>query len=268
MRAMLEQAGQGELKPSLLAPAIGLIAEFGDESDLLAVAKSLQAVAAPDNAEWQLAAAELLEQSRRRKVAVAEIQQLFAPMLAAARDGLETGGGDEPQQLAALRLLVANGSQGDELLPLLKRLLEPQNSPAVHRAAIELAASIGTDEAAQALLAPWRTYTSAARSQAFNLMLGSERLTSLLIDQVTAGKIGPGDLDALQRQRLLTHADEAVRSRAVAALAGATDANRDKVVKQYVAEVAASGVRERCRPRTRGIRQALLRLPSRAGPRV
>jgi len=240
MQAMLEQAGQGDLKPSLLAPVIILIAEFGDEGDLLAVAKSLHSVAVPNNAEWQLAAAEVLEQSQRRKVAVSEIQQLFASMLAAARDELEAGGGDEPQQLAAIRLLVANGSQGDELQPLLKRLLEPQNSPAVHRAAIELAASIGTDEAAQALLAQWRTYTSAARSQAFNLMLGSDRLTSLLIDQITAGKIGPGDLDALQRQRLLTHADEAVRLRAVAALAGATDANRDKVVKQYVAEVAAA----------------------------
>jgi putative membrane-bound dehydrogenase-like protein len=236
--AMLRQASTGKLTPRLLAPAIGLIAELGDEPDLLTVAKSLQTTAAADDADWQFAAAELLEQARQKSRAVEAIQKLFAPMIVAARNSLEANSGDEPQQLAALRILVANGSQGDELLPLLQRLLEPQNSPAVHRAAIELAASIGTPEAAQALLAPWRAYTSAARSQAFNLMLGSKEMTSLLLDQIDAGKIGPGDLDALQRQRLLTHADESVRSRAAAALAGATDANRDKIVKQYVAEVA------------------------------
>lgn len=238
-QAMLKQAAVGKLKPSRLAPAIRLVAELGTKQDFLAIAETLHGDAAPDAPEWQLATAALVEQSQRKSLGVEKIQQLAAPMVAAARDRLAAGEGDEPQQLAALKLLVASGSQGNDLLPLLQRLLEPQNSPAVHRAAIELAAAIGSDEAADALLEPWRSYTSAARGQAFNLLLGNERLTSLLLERIAAGKIGSGDLDALQRQRLLAHADEEIRSKAAEVLAGTTDANRDKVVKQYVAEVAA-----------------------------
>lgn len=236
--ALLQEAVAKHLPPQQLAPVIQLVAKLGEPDDLLRFAKSLQSQAVAEDADWQLAAAELLEQSRRRSQSAEPIQRLLAPMVAAAQQLLKEGRGDEAQQLAALRVLVASGTQGENLLPLLERLLEPQNSPAVHRAAIELGASLGTSTAAETLLAHWKAFTSATRAQTFNLMLGSPEMTSTLLDQIDAGVIGPGDLDALQRQRLLAHADEFVRGRAAAALAGSTDLNREQVVQHYVAEIA------------------------------
>jgi putative heme-binding domain-containing protein len=62
-----------------------------------------------------------------------------------------------------------------------------------------------------------------------------------LLDAIAEGKLHATGLDAVQRQRLLNHQDAAVRKKAESAFAGAVDANRDKVVKQYLASISGVG---------------------------
>jgi putative heme-binding domain-containing protein len=236
--AILASAEKQPLPPTLMRSAIRLITELGDDDDLLRASKSIRVDDETQGADWRFAAAaELLEQSRRRSASVSGLLAQFAPMIDKARETLTAGEDDESQQLAALRILSAGGAKSDELLELLTPLLEPQNSPAVQQAAIELVAVIGGKEAANALLAPWPGYTSAARAQAFDVLFGSAELTSILLDRIDAGEISAADLDALQRQRLTTHPDKTLRDRATAALTNALDSDRDAIVKQYVSAV-------------------------------
>ncbi|WP_428304330.1 neutral/alkaline non-lysosomal ceramidase N-terminal domain-containing protein [Lacipirellula sp.] len=234
---------QGETIPdSVLKPSIRLIAELGSDADVLGAAKSLGGKeGAAELASWRFAAAaELLEQSRRRSEAANGLQKQFAPLADQARTILENPQ-EEAASLAALKMVAATGVDSDELLELLTPLLEPQHSPTVQQAAIEMIAAIGGDAAAETLLSPWRGYTPAARSQAFDVMLGSADLTGRLLSHLEAGTIAVTDLDALQRQRLANHPAEELRARGAAIMASGVDQNRDKIVKEYIAAVAANG---------------------------
>ena len=235
---ILASAEKQPLPPTLMRPAIRLIAELGNDDDLLTASKAIRVDDETQGADWRFAAvAELLEQSRRRSASVNGLLVQFAPMIDRARETLTAGEGDESRQLAALRILAAGGAKSDELLELLTPLLEPQNSPAVQQAAIELVATIGGNEAANVLLAPWPSYTSAARAQAFDVLFGSAEHTSILLDCIDAGEISAADLDALQRQRLTTHPNKTLRDRAAAALTNALNSDRDAIVKQYASAV-------------------------------
>jgi putative membrane-bound dehydrogenase-like protein len=240
VEAMFTQAEGKALSESLLEPAIQLIMALGSDADVLAAARALTSANDSQGEDWKFsAAAQLLDRSRRRDDAADELQRIFAPMIAAARKVLESA--DDPlQKLPALRIVAASGANSDELMELLTPLLEPQNPPAVQQQAIEMAAEIGSDDAADAILSPWRGYTPAARAQAFDVMMGKYELTARLLEQIEAGKVAATDLDALQRQRLANHPEEALRNRAAAAVAATVDENRDKIVKEYVAAVATA----------------------------
>jgi putative membrane-bound dehydrogenase-like protein len=229
---------QGTALPApLLEPAIRLVVALGSDADILKAAQTL--AASGESASWQFAAgAQLLQQSRRHADSVDELRKAFEPMIVAARTALESS--DDPaQQLPALQMLAASGAKADELMEVLEPLLEPRTAPPVQQTAIEMLASVGGDEAAEAILGAWRGFTPAARGQAFDVVLGKPGLTVRLLEELESGAIAATELDALQRQRLMTHNDETIRQRAAAALASAVDANRDKIVKEYAAAVAS-----------------------------
>jgi putative membrane-bound dehydrogenase-like protein len=224
----------GELPVSLSDPAIRLVNALGSDADLKAVALALADRGQKEGGWLFDAAAKLLEQSRRRAAVGKEVRTAFAPMIDAARQRVKSTE-SELQQLPALRLLAASGAQPDELIDLLTPLLAPRTSPAIQEEAIRMASSLGTDAAAEAILSAWRGFTPAVRAQAFDVILGKPQFTSLLVDRIEAAEIAATDLDALQRQRLAGHSDANIRSRALVALASAVDANRDKIVRDYIA---------------------------------
>lgn len=232
--AQLFARGQSdELPISLRDPAILLVNALGSDTDLIATAQALTG-GAETRGSWQFdAAAHLLEQSRRRGAAADQVRAAFTPMIDAARVAIEEVEG-ETNPIPPLRLLAASGAQPDELVELLTPLLEPRTSPEVQEEAITIAASLGTDSAADSLLSAWRGFTPPVRARAFDVLLGKPQFVSRLLDRIEAAEIAASDLDALQRQRLMNHTEESLRSRALAALASAVDKNRDKIVKEYV----------------------------------
>jgi putative heme-binding domain-containing protein len=238
--AVAQHVIKGGLKDEAAAPLVGtamkLVIELGDDDELAAVVAALNSDGDAKTAGRRFdAAAELLEQSRETADAADALERQLAPVIAAARSAVQYSESDESKQLSALRVLAARRMGGDELLASLAPLLEPQNSPAVQQAAIKLASSIDDPRAGETLLASWRGYTPVTRAQVFDVMLGRAELTLLLLEKLAAGDVAVADLDALQRQRLLTHADDSMRAKAAAALAGAIDPHRDEIVQKYVA---------------------------------
>nr|MBA3484950.1 HEAT repeat domain-containing protein [Pirellulales bacterium] len=235
-RQVIKAGLSDEAAAPLIGTAVKLVIELGDDDDVAAVIAALNIDGDAKTAGRRFdAAADLLEQSRQAADAALALEQQLAPLIAAAQVIVQDTGSNEGEQLAALRVLAARQTGADVLTEWLAPLLEPQNSPAVQQAAIKLASSIDDPSAGETLLAAWRGYTPAARAQVFDVMLGRAELTALLLEKIADGDVAAADLDALQRQRLLTHADEPTRTMAAAALAGAIDPHREEIVQKYVA---------------------------------
>jgi putative membrane-bound dehydrogenase-like protein len=231
-------AGASDPPATLVHPALDMLIALGEGQDLAEIAASLELDDEGAIPAWKFeAAAKLLEASRRHAKTAAGVAEQLAPAVAAARKTMEEASSAESDQLAALSVVAAVSPDSAALLPVLEPLLEPRNSPAVQRAAMKLVANIESPAAADVLLAAWRAYTPAIRAEVFDVFLGDPRLTGSLLGHITAGEIAAAELDALQRQRLLDHADESIRAEAAKALATSAVTDRAKIVSEYAAAI-------------------------------
>ncbi|MCC6491582.1 MAG: neutral/alkaline non-lysosomal ceramidase N-terminal domain-containing protein [Pirellulales bacterium] len=240
VRDVFRRADIAELPPGLLNSVVKMTLKLGDVSCLQDLAAALAVVDdSGQAAPWRLeAAALILEQLREKPSESADAQAIrrqLAPLAAAARATIEAGGAPEGLQLAAVRVLAASGA-AQSVAPVLADLLGPQSSPAIQQAVVKVMATVEGPAASEALLAAWNGFSPATRARAFDVMLGREDLILALLDAVANGRVRAADLDAFQRERLLTHRNEAISARAAAALAGAIDVNREKIVQQYLVD--------------------------------
>lgn len=240
VRGLFDHATDAPLSEALFAPAIKLSLALGEPDDVRHIAAQISKQHSGPLSPWRLdAAAELLEEAAHRPPAAlpdkAELVDQLAPPVAAARVLIASDAGDAHSMISALRLLFAIDPGRQELVPRLAERLAPQNPPEVQLAVVELIGSIKTRQAGAALLDPWRGYSPEVRGRAFDVLIGSNELTRLLLETVIAGDLAARDFDALQRQRLLEHSDPAIRKQARVALASAIDADRDRIVRDYVA---------------------------------
>lgn len=240
--ASLLKAGENELPATVLEPAVRLVLGLGGPQDVAAVVESLSVVAQEGPSSQQLAVAgQLLAHMRgKQHGAEADVEQ-FSPLLKAAWELAGDDSSDTPKRLLALRLIVLSGDSPKKAISLLSPLLAPQQSPEVRQSAIELIATVEDAQASEALLEAWRGFTTASRATTFDVLLRDPQSTRLLLQKVGKGSIELSDFDAMQRQRLLTHADEAIRAEAVEMLAGAIDPNREAMVREYVAAANGTG---------------------------
>jgi putative heme-binding domain-containing protein len=239
---IVAQGGKTPLDGTLIDIAVKLLVEQGRSDDMMAAAATLSKGGSDELAPWKLTAAtRLLEQTRGDATNSLALARQLEPVISQAKLILEDAEAEERHKLAALRLVAVNQTDRAQLLPVLEGLLQPQNPPALRQAAIELLATFNTREAGETILAPWRGYTADLRATAFDVVLGNAEFTGRLLELIAAGEIQPGDLDALQRQRLLDHADEAIGAQAHAALTGDVDADRQRIVEDYAAALNDDG---------------------------
>jgi putative membrane-bound dehydrogenase-like protein len=236
---IFERAKGGHVPPHVSSTAVQMVLAFGNHEDVTEVASAIGNAA--EFQAWQFdAAAELIAQSRRHIEQTGAVEDRLAPALAAARKAIE-GSADDDSRLAALGVMIAANEAPDALLPHVAPLLGPQSSPAVQDAAINMLASIGSSSAGEALIAAWRGFGASARAHVFDVLLGDRELTTLLLNQLSSGEMTAADLDAFQRQRLVTHADEELRSRAAEAMATASVGSRRELVEQYLGQTEPPG---------------------------
>jgi putative heme-binding domain-containing protein len=106
---------------------------------------------------------------------------------------------------------------------------------------VPLAESSRAASAADALLAAWPRVSPAIRSQMFDVLARRRDWVNPLLAAMEAGKVKPADASAAQRDRLLKHADAAVRTRAEKAFAAVRTASRAQALEKARPALSLAG---------------------------
>ncbi|HEV7223783.1 MAG TPA: PVC-type heme-binding CxxCH protein [Pirellulales bacterium] len=243
-----------ERRHDLLASLVNMAVATDDFS---ALAVGVEAIVRREHdcyAVWQLAALDgLMDSLGRRKLSLTEfrnraprelkaplgrLDDVFAYAWTIAVD--ETAG--EADRIAAVRLLARRPERYRESdIDALAELLSPQTPGALQAAAIDALARLDEPRIAALLLAGWKGHGPERRGQIVDRLSARGAGVQALLDQIAAGAVAPAEIDAARRQRLLTHADANLRTRAEQLLAGAVNPDRQKIVEQYRAALKLSG---------------------------
>src|SRR5439155_15294950 len=128
---------------------------------------------------------------------------------------------------------------------IFRELLSSTSPPAVRTAAIIQLLSRVPDPAALGLvLDGWKGHVPTTRTQILDLLLARKDGPTTLLAAVEAKTVAAGEIDAARRQKLLNHADKAIRDRAAKVFDGAASPDRAKVIAAY-ADVTANGDKDR-----------------------
>ncbi len=138
----------------------------------------------------------------------------------------------EPERVSAIRLLGRGPSKQTEDFQELGALLGPQNSQAIQTAALERLGQTRGGDVAEILIGSWKTASPSARARILELLLSRQEWIQSLLAALEAGTISPGVLGTPQQQKLLSHSDAAIKTRAQKLFAAA-NADRDAILKRY-----------------------------------
>jgi putative membrane-bound dehydrogenase-like protein len=230
---------------SLLQPLLGTVTALDDKS---ALAKVLRRITTADKegnfAAWQMSAlASMLEALARRKEPLDKTvgDKVYAQMVimvAKTHPILDGDKAAEADRLAAVRLVGAFPAPASaEKAEYLVSLLTPRNSAALQSAALAALGRI-PDAGTGDLVKGWKGYTPSLKSQVLDLVISRATGQRVLLDHLEKKAVPLGEIDAARRQRLLNARDADVRQRAAKVFADSTNADRQKVLKDY-AEVAS-----------------------------
>ena len=141
-----------------------MAAALGDEATVTKAADAIGAPAGPA-VPWKLAAlAGLLDGLDARRAGSRPKLTQLAAWLDAARKLAAGDEAGEAERVAALRLLGRRGTVNKADLPAFIELLGPRNPPAVQEAALAAVVRVGTPEAADGVLAGWKSLSPRLRS--------------------------------------------------------------------------------------------------------
>jgi putative heme-binding domain-containing protein len=165
------------------------------------------------------------------------------PALLARARQLVTTADDKSALLAvAASAMLARGLDDSDAadVELLTNATSPQKPPELRTAAVTALARTGRGDVPKLLLAGWAAHSPTLRSQILDALAAREEWSLALLAAVESGQVPQSQLDARRRQQFLTARSKAVRERAEKVLAGAVDANRQKLVETYLAAATAS----------------------------
>jgi putative heme-binding domain-containing protein len=83
------------------------------------------------------------------------------------------------------------------------------------------------------LLTPWKSYSPALRGQVLDRLFSYPLWTYGVLEAIRQKQIPAAEIDAVRRQRLLTHKDKRIRESAAEIFAASSDPDRGKVVDRY-----------------------------------
>jgi putative membrane-bound dehydrogenase-like protein len=152
---------------------------------------------------------------------------------------------DEVDRVAAVRLLAH--APWDVAEPTLRGLLTEDPLQEIGLAAVRALAAHSRSEVPVLLMKPWRSYTPAVRREVLEAMLQRPERLLVLLQELEAGQIKPGDLDATRTRQLVNHSKPEIRDRARKLLQANLPAERKKVLETYKAALAMKGDPQRGR---------------------
>jgi putative heme-binding domain-containing protein len=160
---------------------------------------------------------------------------LFARSATLAADGKR----DLAERLAAVRLLAHAAWQTAE--PALSRLMKEDPAQEVRLAAVRALAAHPRKEVPELLMKAWPSYTPAVRREVTEAMLRQPERILFFLSEVEAGRIKPGDLDALRTRQLVNHSKADIRERARKLLQENLPAERKQVLEKYKTALTLKG---------------------------
>ncbi len=135
------------------------------------------------------------------------------------------------ERVDAVRLLAH--ARSEMALPILSRLLEEDPVPEVRLAAVRALAAQPSADVPRLLMKSWAAYTPALRREIIESMLRQSDRARILLDEVEAKRVAPGDLDAASRNRLLKHVYTDIRQRAEKLLLASVPEERKQIFQRY-----------------------------------
>ena len=231
------------LLSQLVATAIAL----GETKALPRLLRDLASPREGSFSAWQLTAlAGVLDALQRRGQTLENlvdgntansVRRVFVHARVLAADGKSA----EADRLAAIGVLGREAGQQTAELTALERLLVPQNSTSLQSAAVNALARIAKKEAARVLIAGWKTYTPALKSQVLDILLERQPWQLQLLAAIEAKTVSAAHIDAGRRQRLLSTKSKEIRTLAAKVFAGAVNSDRQKVLDDYRPVLATPG---------------------------
>jgi putative membrane-bound dehydrogenase-like protein len=238
LATVLKEAGENGPPPAFVAQLMRMAAATKNNK---AEAELLTAATTPKNgkfARWQFEA--IGGYYDRPTQIPAELSKRIAETQAAGAQVAADPKAPEADRLAALALLGRGSELTEAEAAIFGELLTATSSPALRSAAVAQLGRLKGEAAPRLLMQGWKGHPPATRTQILDVLLGRKDGPAALLAAIEAKTIPPGEIDAARRQRLLTHADAAVRERAAKVFDGAVNPDRAKVLKEY-ADVTANG---------------------------
>jgi putative membrane-bound dehydrogenase-like protein len=246
---LTESATAGRL--ALLRELAALVGGRGDAGEVAGLLDALHNLGGADRARWQTAALAGLAEGmgRRGKQLAAFLQSLPASHRAAGERAAELlrqaaavaqdTGADPAVRLTAVGLLAH--APWMEAAPVLERLLAEETPQELRLAAVRALAAQPRPEVAPLLLQGWRGYTPALRREVTEALFRQPDRILVLLGEVEAGRVKPGDLDPQRSRTLIEHGRADVRDRARKLLAHSLPPDRKEVLARYQAALTLEG---------------------------
>ena len=154
---------------------------------------------------------------------------------------------DDAERVDALRFLSACGAVEGKVVPWINEALHAQNSPEFQAAIVETLEQSNDSRVPELMLSRWAILTPTVRAQIVDTLLGSSDWTQQLLDSIEAGQLATNQLDAAQRERLVTHRDVRIRERAAKLFDVEASSDRQALIEDFepVLKLAGDEVRGR-----------------------
>jgi putative membrane-bound dehydrogenase-like protein len=165
----------------------------------------------------------------------------LARFFAHARKTVADGHAPAADRLAAVQVLGHEAGQREADVLALGQLLTPQSPPALQTGAVHALAKIPDARVATLLLAGWKSYGPALRTQVLDVIMRREAWAAVVLDELERHRLTVADFDAVRRQRLLDLKDPPLRGRAAALLRAGTSPDREHVVQRYQVSAKLTG---------------------------
>ena len=124
------------------------------------------------------------------------------------------------ERRAAIQVLAS--APYEVLAPLAEKLLDVRQPLALQRAAVASLGASSDDRVGAALLTNWASFTPEVRSDVLRTVFARTNRLPGLMAAITENVVRRADLDDSERERLLTHPDKKIASRAAPLLVDAT----------------------------------------------
>ncbi|MEX0586087.1 MAG: c-type cytochrome, partial [Pirellulales bacterium] len=169
----------------------------------------------------------------------------FAAVLVAARRLMADNTAATSQRLMAVRLLGRFGAAGRaDDLTVLGEQLRPLSPVEVQLAVIDHLVRLGDDAVPSLLLANWKSHSPRVRNAAVEALLSRPKWQAALVESLENGATLLSDVDASQRQRMLSAADASLREQTSKLFAAPQSSDRAAVVARFANVLEFAGDRK------------------------